>query len=160
MCTVFWDRRGILLVDFLTRSETVNAKRYCETLQKLRRAIQNKWRGMLNACVVLLRYNARPLTARCSTHLLQELSWEVFNHAPHSQWFPPFLTHQKVPVLSELAFSEWQGGGDECHALVPISGGRLTRHRVIKVGPMVWQISQFRRWICWKIAQHLLSLFQ
>ena len=27
LCTVFWDRRGILLVDFLTRDETVNAER-------------------------------------------------------------------------------------------------------------------------------------
>ena len=27
MCTVFWDRRGIIIVDFLTRGETVNAVR-------------------------------------------------------------------------------------------------------------------------------------
>ena len=47
MFTVFWDRRGILLVDFLTRGETVNAERYCETLNKLRRAIQNKRGGIL-----------------------------------------------------------------------------------------------------------------
>ncbi|GBN77026.1 hypothetical protein AVEN_202702-1 [Araneus ventricosus] len=32
MCTVFWDRQGILLVDFLPRGETINAVRYCETL--------------------------------------------------------------------------------------------------------------------------------
>ena len=29
-----------------------------------------------------------------------------------------------------------------------------------KVGPTVWQISQCRRWICWKIAQHILYLLQ
>jgi hypothetical protein len=33
MCTVFWD------FNFLTRGETVNDERYCETLQKLRWAI-------------------------------------------------------------------------------------------------------------------------
>ena len=44
--------------------------------------------------------------------------------------------------------------------VVPIPGGRLLRHRITKVSPTVWQISQFRRWICWKIAQHLLYLFQ
>ena len=35
MCTVFWDRRDILLVAFLSTGETVNAEHYCETLQKL-----------------------------------------------------------------------------------------------------------------------------
>ncbi|KAJ4425701.1 hypothetical protein ANN_27897 [Periplaneta americana] len=52
MCTVFWDRKGILLIDFLPRGETVNADRYCETLRKLRRAIENKRRGMLTAVVM------------------------------------------------------------------------------------------------------------
>ncbi|GBN26496.1 hypothetical protein AVEN_39784-1 [Araneus ventricosus] len=42
MCTVFWDRHGILLVEFLPRDETINAVRYCETLRKLKRTIQNK----------------------------------------------------------------------------------------------------------------------
>ncbi|KAJ4432082.1 hypothetical protein ANN_20696 [Periplaneta americana] len=46
---VFWDRKGILLIDFLPRGETVNADRYCETLRKLRCIIQNKRRGMLTA---------------------------------------------------------------------------------------------------------------
>ncbi|GFY17488.1 uncharacterized protein TNCV_3518431 [Trichonephila clavipes] len=61
MYTVFGDRKGILLVDFHPRGETVNVDHYCESLRKLRRAIQNKRRGMLNAGVVL--DNARPHTA-------------------------------------------------------------------------------------------------
>ena len=75
MCMVFWDRRGILLVNFLTRGEKVNTERYCESLQKLRRTIQNKRRVMLSAGVVFLHDNARPHTARWSSHLLQEFSW-------------------------------------------------------------------------------------
>ncbi|KAJ4444773.1 hypothetical protein ANN_06570 [Periplaneta americana] len=64
MCTVFWDRKDILLIDFLPRGETVNTDRYCGTLRKLRRAIQNKRRGMLTAGVVLLHDNAHPHKAR------------------------------------------------------------------------------------------------
>ena len=45
LCTVFWDRQGILL----TRGEMVNAEHYCKTL-----AIQSKQHGMLSASVVLL----------------------------------------------------------------------------------------------------------
>ena len=84
MCTVFWDRWGIILVDFPTRDETVNAQRYCETLQNLRRTIQNKRRGVLCAGVVLLHDNARPHTARRTTHL-QEFSWEMFDHPPYAR---------------------------------------------------------------------------
>ena len=45
--------------------------------------LKNKRRGMLSAGVVSLHDNARPHTTRRSTHLLQEFSWEVFNHPPH-----------------------------------------------------------------------------
>ena len=74
MCTISWDRRGILLVNFLTRGETVNAEHYCETLQTLRRAIQNKRHGIFCAAFVLLHGPTRRLT-----HLLLEFCWEVFN---------------------------------------------------------------------------------
>nr|CAH7765296.1 unnamed protein product [Callosobruchus chinensis] len=46
MATVFWDRHGVLLVDFMPRGTTINAARYCETLEKLRRAIKNKRPGI------------------------------------------------------------------------------------------------------------------
>ncbi|GFU20376.1 mariner Mos1 transposase [Trichonephila clavipes] len=47
MASIFWDRKGVLLCEFMPRGTTINADRYCETLNKLRRAIQNKRRGML-----------------------------------------------------------------------------------------------------------------
>ncbi|GFV73509.1 histone-lysine N-methyltransferase SETMAR [Trichonephila clavipes] len=79
MCTVLWDRKGILLIDFLLRGETVNVDRYYETLRKSRRAIQNKRCGMLNAGVVLLRDNARSHTARRTAAVLTEFGWELFD---------------------------------------------------------------------------------
>ncbi|KAJ4431847.1 hypothetical protein ANN_20453 [Periplaneta americana] len=42
MTTVFWDRKGVLLLDFMPKGTTINANRYCETLRKIRRAIQSK----------------------------------------------------------------------------------------------------------------------
>lgn len=93
MCTVFWDRKGILLIDFLPRRATVNADRYCETLRKLRRAIQNKRRGMLTAGVVLLHDNARPHTAHRTATVLQEFGWELFDHPPYSPDLAPSDFH-------------------------------------------------------------------
>ncbi|GFY29648.1 uncharacterized protein TNCV_1812281 [Trichonephila clavipes] len=82
MRTVFGDRKGILLIGFLPRGETVNVDRYCETLKKLRRTIQNKRRGMLNAGVVILRDNARPHTARHTAAVLTEFGWNLFDQPP------------------------------------------------------------------------------
>jgi hypothetical protein len=56
-----------LLVDFMKRGTTINAERYCETLTKLRRAIQNGRCGMLSAGVVFLHDNARP-PAYCAAY--------------------------------------------------------------------------------------------
>ncbi|GFY02135.1 uncharacterized protein TNCV_5099961 [Trichonephila clavipes] len=45
--TVFCDQRGVLLVHFMPQGTTINSGAYCTTLRKLRRALQNKRRGML-----------------------------------------------------------------------------------------------------------------
>jgi hypothetical protein len=42
MCTVFWDRQGFLLVECLPQGTTTNCAVYCETLKKLRSAIQKQ----------------------------------------------------------------------------------------------------------------------
>jgi hypothetical protein len=42
----FLDRQGVLLVEFLPKDTTINSTAYCETMKKLRHAIQNKWPGM------------------------------------------------------------------------------------------------------------------
>jgi hypothetical protein len=46
MVTVFWDRKGLSLCEFFRAGTTINAYRYCQTLRKICRTIQNKRRGM------------------------------------------------------------------------------------------------------------------
>ncbi|GBL77891.1 Histone-lysine N-methyltransferase SETMAR [Araneus ventricosus] len=76
---------------------TINANRYCETLRKLRRAIQNRRRGMLSGGIVPLHDNARLHTAAATQELLDKFGWEIFDHPPYSpdlapSDFQPFLT--------------------------------------------------------------------
>ena len=52
MATVFWDRKWLLPIGFLERGLTINTDAYCETVRKLRRAIQNKRREMLSSGIV------------------------------------------------------------------------------------------------------------
>ncbi|KAG8190149.1 hypothetical protein JTE90_026716 [Oedothorax gibbosus] len=94
MCTVFWDRKGVLLVDFLPRNETINAAAYCETLNNLRRSIQNKRRGKLSKGIVLLHDNARRmwLMANRTKDLITSFKWETLDHPPYSQIWRPVTT--------------------------------------------------------------------
>lgn len=59
MVIVFWDRRGVLLIDSLLAGTTINSNGYCETLGKFRRTIPNRIRGILNKGVSIFHDNAR-----------------------------------------------------------------------------------------------------
>lgn len=93
MATVFWDRHGVLLVDFMERGTTINAAAYCATLTKLRRAIQNKRRGLLSSGVLLLHDNARPHTANDTQTLMKKFGWEQMDHPPYSPDLAPSDFH-------------------------------------------------------------------
>jgi len=82
MCTIFWGRQGVLLVEFLPQGTTTNTAVYCETLKKLRRAIQNKMCGMLSATILLLHDSAQPHSAAQTQDLITSFKWEQMNHCP------------------------------------------------------------------------------
>jgi len=79
---MFWDRKGVLLVDFLPQGSTINAGVYYNTLQKLHRAIQNKRHGVLSRSVVMIHDNTRPHTTM--QNLIMTFGWEQFDHPPYS----------------------------------------------------------------------------
>jgi hypothetical protein len=54
MATVYWDCEGVILIDVLTRGQTINSDVYVETLKKLKRRFRR---------VLLHQYNARPHTS-------------------------------------------------------------------------------------------------
>jgi hypothetical protein len=67
-----------VLVEFMPRGTTINAKSYCATLRRLRYAIQNRRRGILSSGMMLLHDNAYPHAAARMQAMLQEFGWEVF----------------------------------------------------------------------------------
>ena len=87
--SVFWDRKGILLVDFVPPGSTINAAAYCDTLTWLRRAIQNKRGVGCHRGLCLLQYNARPHSPHVTTALLEKLKWVILYHPPYSPELAP-----------------------------------------------------------------------
>jgi len=103
MCTVFCDRKGVLLVDFLPQGSTTNAGVYCDTV--LHCAIQNKQRGMLSQGVVMIHDNTCPHTAAATQNPITTFRWEQFNHPPYSQDLAPSDFHLFLHLKSFLAGS-------------------------------------------------------
>ncbi|KAL4097922.1 hypothetical protein QTP88_022614 [Uroleucon formosanum] len=77
MALVFRDHKGIILIEYLPQRETINSGRHCETLKKLRRAIQNKrkaivWMGCFEPPSVFPRPGAFRLPF---VHFPEETHW-------------------------------------------------------------------------------------
>lgn len=83
MATVFWDKKGVLLIEFMPIGTTINAASYCETLKKLCRANQNRRRAMLMKGVYVLHDNAQPYVAR-DTKKPSWIVWDMISHPPYS----------------------------------------------------------------------------
>jgi len=101
---MFWDRKGVLLVEFLPQGSTINAGVCCNTLQKFRCVVQNKQRGMFSWGVVMIHDNTRPHTA--TQNLITTFGWEQFNHPPYSPDLAPSDLHLFLHLKSFLA-DQW-----------------------------------------------------
>jgi len=103
MASVFWDRKSILLVDFLPPGATVDTATYCDTLTRLRRAIQSKRKGMLSHGVWLVHDNARPHSAHVTTALLEKFKWDILDHPPYSPDLKPSDFHLFLHLKKNIA---------------------------------------------------------
>jgi hypothetical protein len=86
MATIFWDKKEVLMVEFMQPGTAVMSEMYCKTLKELCRAIQVKRHGMLTYGIMLLCLNVRPhiSTTACTRAHLEHFNWELFDHPFYS----------------------------------------------------------------------------
>jgi histone-lysine N-methyltransferase SETMAR len=89
MATVFWDKEGILLIEWLPRGATINSEYYIQVLKKLRDAIKTQRRGKLSRGILLQHDNARPHTSQATMAAISDLGFEVLPHPPYSPDLAP-----------------------------------------------------------------------
>ena len=80
-----------------------------------------------------------PYTARRSTHLLQELGWEVFKHyPPYSPNLAPSDFHNLLHFKKFPSCQHFQNGreAEMSVTVFPILGDKLLRHRIQKLVPL------------------------
>lgn len=83
MCTVWFDARGVLLVDYLPKGQTINADYIMNQLDLLRTAVLSKRRIMRQRPFILWD-NARPHASARTCAKVEELGFRRLNHPAYS----------------------------------------------------------------------------
>lgn len=102
LLTVFWDMKGVLLVDFMPRGRTMNGKYYAELMDKLRYSIKNKRRNTLHDGIFLLHDGARPHKCKVVKSALAGTKVEELQHPPYSPDLAPSDYHLFKELKSYL----------------------------------------------------------
>lgn len=111
LCVVFWDHKGLLVIDTLSKNQTMTAERYCQSLDKLKDALLAKRRrdavrGLNN--FHLLQDNARPHTAAITQSKLAELQIKLLPHPPYSPDLAPSDFYLFSPLKSSFKGRDFQ----------------------------------------------------
>ena len=98
MITVFWDSKGLILLEF--HDSTIDADSYVETLKKLKKEIRKK---RLGKNVILQQDNARPHTAKKTKKTIEKFKWELLEHPPYSPDLAPSDYYLFSPLKNYLS---------------------------------------------------------
>lgn len=93
MASVFWDSKGVIMVDYLTKGETINSAYYCTLLRRLRQEIQVKRPGLLRKKVLFHQDNARVHTSIESMAQIRDCGFELLPHPAYSPDLAPSDFH-------------------------------------------------------------------
>ena len=102
MASVFWDKCGIIRVDFLPCGATINSEYYCRVLSDVHKCLRKNRPDLITKGVLFLQDNARAHTAHRTTCTLQQLGWEVLPHPPFSPDLTPSDFHLFGPLKEFL----------------------------------------------------------
>jgi histone-lysine N-methyltransferase SETMAR len=89
MTTVFWDEKGLLLLEFMPQKTTITGQTYANTITALRKAIKEKRRGKVSAGMLLLHDNAPVHMSAKSQAAIQQCGFQQLNHPPYSPDLAP-----------------------------------------------------------------------
>ena len=89
MATVFWDAKGVIMLDFLPKRSTITGVYYANLLDQLRTAIREKRRGKLSKGVLLQQGNARVPTCKVAMDAVERNGYELIPHPAYSPDLAP-----------------------------------------------------------------------
>ena len=80
VATVFWEAKGVIMLDFLPKRSTITGVYYANLLDQLRTAISEKCRGKLSKGVLLQHDNARVHTCKVAMDAVERNGYKLIPH--------------------------------------------------------------------------------
>ena len=102
MATIFWDCKGVLLMDYLPQKTTIAGPYYGEVLTNLRQAVKEKRRGILTRDPLLLHHNAPAYMSRVAQAIVKDIGFEQLSHPSDTQRLLPISTSEAAPSQNEV----------------------------------------------------------
>ena len=152
MATVFWDSKGIILIDYKPAGTSVTGEYYASVIKQLRVGIKEKQRGKLAAGVLLLHDNAPVHVQSCTSGYSWVQVRAVKSPAIQSRPCPKWLLSVpkfEVPLAWNEISGRWAQGCYRGLVWGPNRQLLFQRHRLLKrkVGQMHWS----KGGLYWKI---------
>ena len=89
MATVFWDAKGVIMLDFLLKRSTITGVYFANLLDQLRTAIREKCQGKLSKGVLLQQDNSRVHTCKVAMDVVERNRYELIPHPAYSPDLAP-----------------------------------------------------------------------
>ena len=125
MATVFWDAKGVIMLDILPKRSTITGVYYANLLDQLRTSIREKRRGKHSKGILLQQDNARAHTCKAAMDAVERNEYELIPHpayspdlAPNDFFLVPNLKkdnrgcHFRSDEEVVTAVEEWVSGKD------------------------------------------------
>ena len=116
MATVFWDAKGVIMLDFLPKRSTITGVYYANLLDQLRTAIREKRQGKLSKGVLLQQDKARVHTCKAAMDAVEQNGYELIPHSAYSPDLAPsdfFLFPNFISGLKKKPWWQLRSGSIE-----------------------------------------------
>ena len=112
MATVFWDSKGIILIDYKPAGTSITGEYYANVIKQLRVAIKEKWREKLAASVLLLHDNAPVHKSRVAQTWVQvrAVKSPAIESRPGPKWLLS-VSKFEVPLAWNKILGQWWAQG-------------------------------------------------
>ena len=154
MATVFWDSKGIILIDYKPSGTSITGEYYANVIKQLRVAIKEKRRGKLAAGVLLLHDNAPVHKSRVAQAAVRECKFEqlkspTIQSRPGPKWLLSVSKFEVPLPWNEISGWWWAQGCYRGLVWGPNRWLLFQRHRLLK--RKVGQMHRSKGGLYWKI---------
>jgi len=91
LVSIFWDKDGILLIDYLPKGQTIITEYYSSLMVQVRNILKEKLCGKFTKVLLFLQHNAPTHRALAPQKKLVYLGFQCLDHPPFSPDLAPWV---------------------------------------------------------------------